>query len=122
MKLFAAVMIFLASSVAALAGPLPFTDGRYVTDRSLCGQSEEALVGKYGDMIGMKMRNINGEKLNNAYEMYCTVSNVARQGDSVTFRAECNQEGEVNVINGSYRFISEDSFALGSRVFTRCGG
>jgi hypothetical protein len=66
----------------ARSGPLPFPDGRYVTDKALCGLSEQEMLDRHGDMLGTMVRIIDGPRLTNAYEMSCTVSGVRSDGDS----------------------------------------
>lgn len=102
-------------------GPLPFRDGRYVTDEALCGLSEQQMLERHGDMLGAMVRVIDGPSLTNAYEMQCTVSDARVEGDDVRFRARCGREGQVDTVNGRYHRLSPTSFRLGQRTFTLCG-
>jgi len=115
-----ATALLLMVTVAVDAAPLPFRDGRYVTDPKFCISSEEALR-KYGDEVGAAVRNINGARVDNDYEMGCSISHVRTSNGRVSFRATCEAEGETEIRNAVYRIISPDSFAIGSRTFTRCG-
>jgi hypothetical protein len=116
---------YVASMICALtsvvhADPLPFPDGRYVTDPALCGLSEQQMLGRHGDMLGNMVRIIDGPHLTDAYEMKCSVSNVRVDGDDVRFRAQCNREGQVDIVNGMYTRLSPRSFRLGQETFTLC--
>jgi hypothetical protein len=99
----------------------PFPDGRYVTDKALCGLSEQEMLVRHGDMLGTMVRIINGTRLTNAYEMSCTVDNVRVDGDDVRFDAQCGREGQTSVVNGRYVRISPTSFRLGQKSFSLCG-
>jgi hypothetical protein len=105
----------------ARSGPLPFPDGRYVTDKALCGLSEQEMLDRHGDMLGTMVRIIDGPRLTNAYEMSCTVSGVRSDGDSIHFRAECGREGEAGTVAGRYVRVSDTSFRLGQETFSLCG-
>lgn len=113
--------ISLAGALAAQAEPLPFPDGRYVTDTSLCPMSDQEMANRHGDMIGTMVRIINGNQIFDGGEMFCSVSNVKVSGDDVRFRAECASEGETDVVNGRYTRISSTSFRLGGQTFSLCG-
>lgn len=112
--------IFLGGVFAAQAEPLPFPDGRYVTDASLCQMSEQEMVNRHGDMIGTMVRAIKGDRVTNAYEMSCTVSNVRVEGNDVRFRARCGREGQMDTVNGRYVRVSPTSFRLGGQTFSLC--
>lgn len=100
---------------------LPFPDGRYVTDKALCGLSEQQMLERHGDMLGAMVRVIDGPRLTNAYEMQCTVGDVRVAGDDVRFRAKCGREGKADTVNGRYVRLSSTSFRLGQRTFSLCG-
>lgn len=99
----------------------PFPDGRYVTDKALCGLSEQEMLERHGDMLGTMVRVIDGPSLTNAYEMQCTVGDVRVEGDDVRFRAQCGREGQADTVNGRYVRLSPTSFRLGQRTFSLCG-
>ena len=115
-----ALGIFLTGALAAQEGPLPFPDGRYVTDASLCSMSDQEMANVHGDMIGTMVRIINGNQIFDGGEMFCTVSNVGVSGDDVRFRAECASEGNTEIVNGRYVRISATSFRLGGKPFSLC--
>lgn len=113
--------IILTGALAAQAEPLPFPDGRYVTDASLCQMSEDQMLQRHGDMLGAMVRNIKGRDLSDSYEMFCTIGNVRIEGDDVRFRAKCAGEGNSYEVNGRYTRISDTSFRLGDETFSLCG-
>jgi hypothetical protein len=115
------VGILLAFMTPAISAPLPFNDGRYVVDPELCFLDEDQMVNAYGDQVGQLMRTIEGDTLSDGYELYCQVSDVARAGKRVTFRAVCDSEGESRSVDGDYAFLSEDAFRVYGQVFGRCG-
>lgn len=115
----AAISTVLAST--AHAAPLPFSDGRYVTDQTLCSLSEQEMLERHGDMLGTMVRIIDGTRLTNAYEMSCTVANVRVDGNDVRFDAQCGREGQTSTVNGRYVRISPTSFRLGQKTFSLCG-
>ena len=116
------VVVFLGGlTVSATADPLPFTNGRYVTNSELCFLSEEQMVDVYGDQVGWLTRTIDGASLSDGYELYCQVSDVGRDGKRITFKATCDSEGESNVIDGDYTWLSDDAFRVYGQVFGRCG-
>lgn len=119
-RLFLVVALLILPSFS-IAEPLPFNDGRYVTDPALCSLSEDKLLEQLGDAVAFSVRNIKGQSLDNAYETHCRISNVRKRGKSVRFKAHCDAEGETETINGHYRYISRNKFALGKRIFVRCG-
>lgn len=119
--LFGATVSTALASIAH-ATPLPFPDGRYVTDRSLCSLSDQEMLERHGDMLGTMVRIIDGTRLTNAYEMSCTVDNVRVAGNDVRFDAQCGREGQTSVVNGRYVRISPTSFRLGQETFSLCGG
>lgn len=112
----------MALASIAHAAPLPFPDGRYVTDQSLCGLSEQQMLDRHGDMLGTMVRIIDGTRLTNAYEMSCTVGNVRIEGNDVRFEAQCGREGQISTVNGRYVRISSTSFQLGKQTFSLCTG
>ena len=109
---------YLAGS--AVAEPLPFPDGKYVTDLNLCQLTGQQMVQRFGDRVGAMVRNINGDKLDNSYELSCTVDNVKTSDQLVQFRAICDSEGDKTPIQGAYRIVSPTSFQLGERTFQHC--
>ena len=112
--------IFLTGASAAQAEPLPFPDGRYVTDASLCPMSDQEMANLHGDMIGTMVRIIRGDQIFDGGEMFCTVGDVKISGDDVRFRAECASEGETETVNGRYVRVSATSFRLGGQAFSLC--
>lgn len=104
----------------ARADPLPFPNGRYVTDNSLCDMSEEDMAIRHGDTIGSMVRIINGDRVFDGGEMFCTVSNVRTEGNNVLFRARCSAEGQAQTVNGRYVRLSPTSFGLGRETFNLC--
>lgn len=117
--LFGATVSTALASIAH-ATPLPFPDGRYVTDRSLCSLSDQEMLERHGDMLGTMVRIIDGTRLTNAYEMSCTVGNVRIEGDDVRFDVQCGREGQATTVNGRYVRISSTSFRLGKETFSLC--
>lgn len=115
----AGAMILLASA-SAHAQPLPFLDGRYVTDASLCPLSDQEMANRHGDMIGTMVRIIRGDQIFDGGEMFCTVGTVNVTGENVRFRAECSSEGETETVNGRYVRVSASSFRLGGNTFSLC--
>ncbi|MCF3638734.1 hypothetical protein LXM94_01950 [Rhizobium sp. TRM95111] len=118
MVIFAAGFSFAPS--LTLAGVLPFPDGRYVTNPDLCWMSEDQLIEKHGDRVGAMVRVLSGNRIFNAYEMVCTVLKVSTEGDQVSFRASCENEGETESVEGRYVTLTATSFRLGERVFAHC--
>jgi|JRYL01.1.fsa_nt_gb hypothetical protein len=119
-RLVGAVALSLLAASVAHADPLPFPDGRYVTDSRACGLSEQDLVMRYGDMTGSVVRIINGAQLRDGYYMSCTVSNVRVQGNDVRFRAQCRGEEMTETVNGRYTRVTPTSFRLGGSTFSLC--
>lgn len=115
-----ALGILLASDLAVQAEPLPFPDGRYVTDAGLCQMSDQEMANRHGDMIGTMVRIIRGDQIYDGGEMFCTVSNVDVSGENVRFRAECASEGEIDIVNGRYVRVSATSFQLRGKTFSLC--
>lgn len=105
---------------AAQAEPLPFPDGRYVTDASLCPMSDQEMANRHGDMIGTMVRIIKGAEIFDGGEMFCTIGNVRVEGNDVRFRAECAAEGQTETVNGRYVRVSSTSFRLGGQTFSLC--
>jgi len=112
--------LLAVSSSSVLAQRLPFPDGKYVTDASLCSLNDEEMIQRHGDMIGSFVRFINGNRLNNAYEMFCTVNRVRVEGNNVRFRASCDGEGQAETVNGRYVRISSTAFRVGEQTFRLC--
>lgn len=111
----------LATSAARAEGPLPFPDGRYVTDPSICAMDESTMVDRLTDKLGRYVRILRGSNIEDGYELYCGVSNVRRSGSDVFFDASCEAEGETRHIDGHYVAVGAEAFALGGSVFRRCG-
>ncbi len=118
----AALILGVAMTGAAKAenARLPFPDGDYSTDASLCPLSPEERIARDGDLVGNKLRIIEGGKLTNGYEMSCTITTVNAKGASIRFDAMCNAEGEMEPVKGSWRKVSDTSFRIGERVFEKC--
>ena len=116
----AALLLLTSTAIADGADRLPFNDGRYLTDPALCSDSNADLIKRLGDGIGAITRNINGDRLDNSYEMSCRIENVSVRGSDVTFDALCQAEGMVEKIRGHYVALSKDAFKLGARTFRRC--
>lgn len=100
---------------------LPFVDGTYVTDPSLCRLSAQQINDRLGDATSLQVRQINGARLTDGYEMSCNVIGVAVQGDNVRFQAGCEAEGESTRIKGSWIKIDARTFRIGQRTFQACG-
>lgn len=100
---------------------LPFPDGTYVTNPDLCRMTPDQQTAKFGDSVGSMVRNIEGRKLDNGYELSCQVASVMLSGAAIKFKANCESEGEPNTVNGSWMKVDEKSFKIGSRTFTACG-
>ncbi|WP_313196158.1 hypothetical protein [Shinella zoogloeoides] len=121
-------MIVLAGLMLAMAGTayaqeskrLPFPDGRYVSDKKICGMSEDKMVSEYGDYIGALVKIINGRKISNAYETSCNISKVKIVGKEVRILVICEGEGEEWKENYTYKAISKTSFSVDGDVFTLC--
>lgn len=112
--------VVVAASSDLLAAPLPFPDGRYVTDLQLCAVPEDQLIDRYGDGVAIMVRNISGRKLDNGYEMYCEIVRVSTTKNSVRFEALCEMEGEKVRQQATYTIVSATSFRIGSRTFSLC--
>lgn len=98
---------------------LPFTDGRYLSDASLCGLDDEQIVDRIGDEIHYVLYVIKHGQIGSA-ESLCDVLEVDRQGDLVRMNAECAVEGMVNAAALEMTYLSEQAFRVGERVFERC--
>lgn len=109
--------IFLS---VASADPLPFKNGKYVTDPKLCSMTDAEANLAFGDQIGLMTRNINGSELSNGYELFCSVKAAENDGNRIIFSALCDAEGESEEIVASYGFISETSFSLRGQIYTLC--
>lgn len=122
LELFLAIGAMVVMAAApAVAGPLPFADGRYVVEPELCFLSDEEMSFAFGDRVGTFTRIIEGKQLADGYEMSCVVSNVIESASKVSFTASCSSEGEVNTIEGDYTKVSENAFRVYGRLFRRCG-
>lgn len=102
------------------ADPLPFPDGKYVTDASLCQLSDQEMANRHGDMIGTMVRIIRGNQIYDGGERFCTVRSVNVVGANVRFRAYCASEGQTETVNGRYMKLSATSFRLGGQTFRQC--
>lgn len=100
---------------------LPLEDGTYVTEPSLCRLTADQITEKLGDETGMRVRQINGNKLTDGYEMSCTIRAVSIRDQNVRFQATCSSEGERARINGAWTIIDAKTFRIGSRTFSACG-
>lgn len=109
-----------APSRAPLAR-LPFADGTYVTEPGLCRLSADEITERFGDGTGLRVRQINGSRLTDGYEMSCNVGGVTTRGERVMFRARCDSEGEATRINGDWLKIDDRTFRIGQRTFMACG-
>lgn len=114
-------VLMAGGACAALAEPLPFRDGRYLSDPGLCALSEDQLLAEVGDDIYTMLVEISGSSLNEGYGAYCDVRQVWRSGDVVEFLAACDAEGETYDVRFSYVFISPTSFRIEDQVYRRCG-
>ena len=117
---FSTVCSVLACTGISHGDPLPFKDGKYVTDQKLCSMTEDEAIREYGDQIGFMTRNIKGSELSNSYEMFCTIKAADKEGDNVIFSAQCDSEGETEEIVGSYAYISDTSFRFRGNIYERC--
>lgn len=117
----AGLALLLTVHAARAQGPLPFADGTYVTDPALCAMTASETTTKFGDMTGAMVRNLKGNKLDNGYELSCTISNVRVSGNTVRFRAACEAEGEAQVIEATWVRLDPRRFRVGQRVFQWCG-
>jgi len=115
-----ALALLAVGASPVLAQPLPFTDGKYVTDASLCPLNDDQMIQRHSDMLGDFVRVINGDQLTDAYEMFCTVKKVTVKGNDVRFRALCDGEGHAETVNGRYVRISSTAFRLGGQTFRLC--
>lgn len=100
---------------------LPFADGTYVTDPSLCRLNAQQINDRLGDATSLQVRQINGSRLTDGYEMSCKVNGVAMQGDNVRFQAGCESEGAPTRVKGSWIKIDDRTFRIGQRIFQACG-
>ncbi len=99
----------------------PAIPGRRLLNRRFAlSASPEERVARDGDLVGNKLRIIEGGKLTNGYEMSCTITTVNAKGASIRFDAMCNAEGEMEPVKGSWRKVSDTSFRIGERVFEKC--
>ncbi|WP_321343077.1 hypothetical protein [Breoghania sp.] len=113
-------MVFVMFTSSAGADVFPFKDGRYVTDPSLCLLSEEQAVSAYGDLLGAKVRVFKGNTISDLYELDCSVSRVSHKNKEIRFKARCEAEGETEVIEGRYGYISSTAFSFRGKVFNKC--
>ncbi|WP_293801440.1 hypothetical protein [uncultured Bosea sp.] len=123
--LIAQFAILCPRSVAPSSGSkqarLPFADGTYVTDPSLCRLNAQQINDRLGDATSLQVRQINGARLTDGYEMSCKVVSVSMQGDNVRFQAGCASEGEPTRIRGSWIKIDDRTFRIGQKTFQACG-
>eukprot|EP01036_Dinobryon_divergens_P053213 gene53213-71140_t len=77
--------IFSGYALAQGVKRLPFPDGTYVTDQAICRMSEGQRIQKFGDAVGSMVRNIEGSKLDNSYELQCETRNVVQTVNKVKF-------------------------------------
>lgn len=119
LKKAALVLGLITIAGPALSDPLPFRDGRYLSDNRLCGLSIEQMVDRIGDEIHYVLYDIKGRSFSGA-EFRCQVKRVARRGNSVNFTASCAMEGTVTDQKMAVTFISDTEFREGPRVFRRC--
>ena len=115
-----AALGFSGLIATAQADPLPFQDGRYLNENSLCSLTDDELVARVGDDIYTTLIEIDGSTLNEGYGAYCEVGKVTRNGNAVDFEASCDVEGDTNIVRFSYTFISPTSFQVGGSVYTLC--
>jgi hypothetical protein len=114
-------LALIAVPTSAFAEPLPFNDGTYVTHPEICFLNDEQRGAAYTDRIGALVRVIKGSELSNSYELFCDVTNVEVDGNAVTFRGDCESEGEAEVVQGKYTRVSENAFRVYGETFRRCG-
>ncbi|MEF2549906.1 hypothetical protein VQ042_00805 [Aurantimonas sp. A2-1-M11] len=107
----------IAAAIAPVA--LPFADGRYLSDPSLCGLDDSSIVDRIGDDIHYALYTIKNGQVGGA-ESLCDVRDVSRDGNLVRMNAECTVEGMVNVSTLEMTYISDTAFRSGERVFERC--
>lgn len=98
---------------------LPFADGRYLSDSSLCGLSDSQIVDRIGDEIHYVLYVIENGQVNGA-ESVCDVGKVSRRGNMVLMNARCEVEGMVDNTTLEMTYVSENAFRAGERVFERC--
>ncbi|MDF1601362.1 hypothetical protein PZ895_16500, partial [Mesorhizobium sp. YIM 152430] len=109
------------AAIAAAQPPvaLPFADGRYLSDASLCGLNHGEIVDRIGDDIHYVLYDINDGSVNGA-DFFCKVRDVNRAGDLVRLNTECEAEGTANASTMEMTYISETAFRQGERIFSRC--
>lgn len=115
------LVISVGSANAQTLNRLPFPNGTYVTNPDLCRMTPDQQTTKFGDSVGSMVRNIEGRKLDNGYELNCEIRAVTVSGAAVKFRLVCEAEGETQTQNGSWIKIDDRSFKVGNRAFTSCG-
>lgn len=107
--------------IAAASAPidLPFIDGRYLSDTSLCGLTDRDIVDRIGDDIHNVLLRIESGSINGV-DFFCKVRDVNRDGDLVRMNTECESEGTVNAVTMEMTYISEKAFREGGQEFERC--
>lgn len=104
---------------APRAVALPFADGRYLSDQSLCGLDDGEIVDRIGDEIHYVLYVIEDGQVGGA-DSFCEVSEVSRDGDLVQMDAACATEGSVFTTVIEMTFLSETAFQASGQVFERC--
>ncbi len=106
-------------NVQAVLVELPFVNGRYLSDPTLCGLDDGQIVDRIGDEIYEVLYDIEDGRLRGG-DASCDVLSVSRQGDEVTMAAQCASDGMVDNATLKMSFISDRSFRAGDRTFERC--
>lgn len=114
---FLAVAILAATASIAWSGEkLPFKDGYYVTDQSLC---KDFLTEGAAETDNFYRVYENGTKLDQ-HESYCTVRSVSRQGEVTKVQVKCDGEGEVYDVTREFTHTSSTAFSAGDWEYKRC--
>lgn len=109
----------LVAQAVIQTGPLPFRDGRYLSDTSMCALSVEQIVARVGDEIHYMLYEIAAPHFNGV-ESFCTVSSASRSGDTVDIRATCEEEGTVHETTWAVDFVSPTAFRSGGTTYRLC--
>ena len=109
------------SVIVAATAPvtLPFVDGRYLSDASLCDLNDREITDRIGDDIHNVLLIIENGSVNGA-DFFCKVRDVKRDADLVRMNTACESEGTVNAVTMEMTYISERAFREGAQVFERC--
>ncbi|MFD1330747.1 hypothetical protein ACFQ4O_01910 [Methylopila musalis] len=105
---------------ARRGGPLPFPDGRYVTDPDLCTLTMEQIYDKLGNDMEAQIRTIEGPSLGGFAEKECKISKSKESKGKIHFEGSCEAEGDDVPLKGSWTRVAIDAFSIGAKTFELC--